>query len=137
MSLTFADLDNLRRRVHDPIQIGELPNVIRVALNLRVPIVNFSKLTLDHINKKHPDITDTDLLLLPFVVRHGLILREKAKPSVLMAAYKDPMSDRHYLAAMKYTARACEVWLDSFYRTTPRKLKRTCRKCELLKEADR
>jgi hypothetical protein len=66
MSLTLSDIDAVRRKTHNPIEVGELPNLIRLALHLRVPLVQLSTESLAHINARHPDISDFDLLLLPF-----------------------------------------------------------------------
>jgi hypothetical protein len=136
MSLTLSDIDAVRRKTHDPIPVGELPNLIRLALHLRVPQVQLSHASLMHINEKHPDVTDFDLLLLPFAIRHGLILREIRKRNILLSCYQEPMSHRRFVAVMKIAAAECEVWLDSFYRTKPRQTKRLLQKCEKLKDHD-
>ena len=136
MSLTLSDVDDLRRKKHDPIVVGELPNIIRLVLRLRVPLVHFSHQSLLHIEKRHPDVTDYDLLLLPFVIGHGLIMRQKKRANVILASYQQPMSQRRFLAAMKITARGSEVWLDSFYRTRPRETARLLRSSEILKRHD-
>lgn len=136
MSLTLDDIDALRRKKHDPIVVGELPNLIRLVLRLRVPLVHLSKHSLDHINQRHPEIADLDLLLLPFVLRHGMILRQTKKTKVLLAAYQQPMSHRRFLAVMKVVDKGSEVWLDSFYRTRPRETARLLRSSELLKSHD-
>jgi hypothetical protein len=136
MSLTLDDLDALRRKARDPIPVGELPSIIRTALQIRSPIVHLSLESLMHIGKRHPDISDYELLLLPFVIRHGLIMREKKKPKVILASYQDSISSRRYLAAMKVTSQQCEVWLDSFYRTKPRQTASFLRRCEILKRHD-
>lgn len=136
MSLTLSDIDDLRRNRHDPIVVAELPNIMRLALRLRVPLVHLSNQSLRHIQARHPDITDLDLLLIPFVVRHGLILQMKNKRSIILACYQQPMSHRRYLAAMKVSSKGAEVWLDSFYRTRPRETARLMRKAEVLKRHD-
>jgi hypothetical protein len=136
MSLTLSDIDDLRRKKHDPIVVGELPNIIRLALRLRVPLVHFSHQSLKHVEQRHPDVRDLDLLLIPFVIRHGLILRQRRKRNVIIACYQQPMSHRRFLAAMKISDRGSEVWLDSFYRTRPRETARLLRGAEVLKHHD-
>ena len=89
-----------------------------------------------HINKRHPDVSDFDLLIVPFAIRHGLILRERAKRNILLSCYQDPMSHKRYVAVMKVTSKQCEVWLDSFYRTAPRQTARLLKKTEKLKDHD-
>ena len=136
MSLTLSDIDDLRRKKHDPIVVGELPNIIRLALRLRVRLVHLSNQSLRHVTARHPDISDIDLLLLPFVIQHGLILQQQNKRNVILACYQQPMSHRRYLAAMKITDRGSEVWLDSYYRTRPRETARLLRRTEILKRHD-
>lgn len=136
MSLTLADLSALREKRRDPIPVGELPHLIKLALNLRVPIVHLSRESLAHIAKKHPDITDFDLLILPFAIGHGLLVREKSKKHIILASYNEPMSHRRFIAAMKVVERDCEVWLTSFYRTKPRQTKRMLSNAEILKRHD-
>ena len=136
MSVTFSDIDDLRRKKHDPIVVGELPNIIRLALRLRVPLVHLSNQSLQHIQARHQDISDLDLLLIPFVVRHGLILQQQNKRNVILACYQQPISHRRFLAAMKISAGGAEVWLDSFYRTRPRETARLLRRTEILKRHD-
>lgn len=136
MIFTLEDLAALRGGERDPIPVGELPFVVAELLKLRVPIVHLSGQSLRHINNRHADISDFDMLLLPLVVRQGLILRERKKRNVILAVYRDETTTRTYVAAMKYTQRACEVWLDSFYRLKPKEIGRVRRKTEVLREAD-
>jgi hypothetical protein len=133
MSLTLSDIDAVRRKTHNPIEVGELPNLIRLALRLRVPLVQLSTESLAHINARHPDISDFDLLLLPFVIRHGMILRERKKTNIILAVYQEPMSHRRFVAAMKIADASCQVWLDSFYRIKPGQTRKLMRKTDMLK----
>lgn len=136
MSLTLADIGALRTQLYDPVAVGEFPNLIRVTLGLPVPIVYLSNQSLEHIAKRHPDVTDFDLLLLPFVIRHGLILRENKRPNIILAAYQVPMSQRRFVAVMKITGGKTEVWLSSFYRTKPSQTKQLLKKTKILKYHD-
>ncbi len=136
MALTLSDIHALREKFTDPIVVGELPDSIRVELGLRVPLVHLSAVSLKHINEKHPDVSDFDLLILPFAIQSGLILRETQKKHVLLACYQEPGSHRRFIAIMKVTARECEVWLDSFHRMKTRQTKRLLRRAEILKSHD-
>jgi hypothetical protein len=136
MSLTLSDLDDLRRKTRDPIVVGELPNIVCLVLQLKIPLVHFSHHSLDHIKRKHPDISDFDLLLLPFVIKHGLILRERRKRNVLLACYQPPMTYKRFVAVMKIATNGYEIWLDSFHRTAPAQTARLMRKAEKLKNHD-
>jgi len=136
MSVTLSDIDAVRSKARNPIPVGELPNLIRLALQIRVPLVQLSNESLAHIGKRHPDITDFDLLLLPFAIRHGMILRERKKTNVILAVYQEPLSHRRFVAVMKIADGGCQVWLDSFYRLKRRQTKTLMKKAELLKPHD-
>ena len=136
MGLTLADIDALRAKQRDPIAVGEFPDSIRIKLGLRVPIVYLSETGLSHIKQRHPDIDDFDLLILPFAIRHGLILRELKKPQIVLSCYQEPTSHRRFVAVMKVLDKKFEVWLTSLYRTKPKQTKQLMKKCEKSKDHD-
>ena len=131
--LTLSDIDYLRRGVNNPIVVGELDEEIRRILNLRVPLVHLSRDSLRHINKRHSDICDYQLLHLPMVISKGKILRERDKPNTIIALRPDLASYRVYGAIMKVVERDCEIWLQSFYRVKHKQQGRWERRCSLLK----
>jgi hypothetical protein len=79
MSFTVEDVIRLRDGWRGPITVGELPQVVSAAMQVPVPLVYLSKDNLDHINQEHSKITDYDLLAAPFVLKHGLFLKEVRK----------------------------------------------------------
>lgn len=136
MSFTLADIDGLRKQ-HDPITVGELPDVVRVALGLPLCNVHLSRESLRHINMKHPDITDFDLLLAPLAISRGTILREIDRPHIILSFYFDPESGRAYQATMKLAERGLEIWLCSFYRKRKRDYKKLLKRGTVLRAAAR
>ena len=132
MNLTLQDIHALRSGWRDPVTVGELPSTIRTLLGLRVPLVHFSKDSLLHVAKKHPDVSDFDLLILPFAIERGMIMRERKKPNVLLGVYQEPASHRRFVAVMKVAA-AHEVWLTSFHRAHRRQTAQWLRRCDLLR----
>jgi hypothetical protein len=132
MSLTLQDIFDLRTGWRNPVNVGELPDAIRRLLGLRVPQVHFSRESFEHTQKKHPDLTDLDLLLIPFAVERGMILRERRKPNVLLGVYQEPTTHRRFVAVMKIAA-AHEVWLSSFHRAHRRQTGQWLKRCYLLR----
>jgi hypothetical protein len=85
MSFTLEDIQRLRSNWCDTVTVGELPPEPARAMGLHVPLVYLSKRSLDHINQRQRHVSDFDLLLAPFVFRHGLVIREQAKPNSYLA----------------------------------------------------
>jgi hypothetical protein len=133
MSITLQDIHDLRSGWRNPINVAELPDSIRVALNLRVPQVHFSQETLTHIRQKHPDVSDFDLLLITPAVERGMIMRERRKPNILLAVYQEPASHRRFVAVMKVAA-VYEIWLTSFHRAHRRQTAQWLKQCDLLRQ---
>jgi hypothetical protein len=98
MGLTLQDIFDCESGYRNPIIVGELPNALRVHLGLRVPQVHLSRESLGHIKARHPDIDNFDLCFLPLVIERGAIMQERAKPQVIVSAYKDTESHRQYAA---------------------------------------
>ena len=124
MGVTLADINACRASWRGPIVVGELPNLVRVKLKLRVPLVHLSRDSLEHIGRRHPEIDDFELPIVSLIVERGMILQEKEKPNFLLAVGKDRDSHRKYVAVMKMTAGNLEVWLTSFHRTTDRQIRK-------------
>jgi hypothetical protein len=61
MGVTLAEIHACRAGWRGPIVVGELPNLVRLKLELRVPLVHLSRQSLDHIAKRHPEIDDFEL----------------------------------------------------------------------------
>lgn len=136
MIFTVEDIYRLRAGWSDPITVGELPIKVAKEMGLLVPLVYLSKASLAHINYKHPDVTDYDLILVPFVVKFGLILRETRKPNVYLATYSGPHCPRRVGLAMKVAQPDREVYLESFYRLNKRQTRAWLNRCEIIKTYD-
>lgn len=119
MSFTLEDLHGLRAGRFSERQVGELPNQDLSILGWRSPLVFLSRESLQHINDSHPDITDFDLLLLPDMIRSGLLIQEVAKPAYISACYQ--FDTKRFCAVMKVATRSrFDIWLVSMRRMKPR-----------------
>ena len=132
MGVTLSDISDLARGWRDPIVVGEIPDWLRLKLSVRVPVVHLSKESLLHIRRKHPDMTEFDLLRTSIVIERGSYMQEKAKPQMILSVHRDDEMDRQYVAVMKLTNRSCELWLQSFHRCHARQIERWKKKHTLL-----
>jgi len=81
--------------------------------------VYLSGASLAHIAERHPDITDYDVLLLPQMIAKGLLIRENAKPNVLVVCYQ--FGDKRLCASLKMAPRTgFDVWVLSLRRMRKR-----------------
>lgn len=133
MPLTLEDIDDLRKDRRNPIVVGEFPDEIRLMLGLPVALVHLSKHSLTHISSQHPDVNDFDLLLIPFAIKDGLLLRERRKPQIVLCVYQDPDSHRRFVAAIKRARNEPELWLDSFHRAKAKQTRAWLKRCDILK----
>lgn len=102
-------------------------------LNLRNHCVYLSSSSLQHINRKHKDIEDFDLLNLTQGIRRGLIIQERAKPHILIVNYFEALGGRRYAISLKVTNGAGEVWVNSMYRCKERQTRAHLRRGKILK----
>jgi hypothetical protein len=119
MSFTLEDIQALRQGAFSERQVGELPSRELRTLGWRSPLVFLSRDSLRHINEAHPDINDFDLLLLPEIIRVGLLVQEMEKPAYLAACYQS--DSKRFCAVMKVSTRSrFDIWLVSMRRMRPR-----------------
>ena len=131
--LELSEIAALREGRRDPILVGEFPLVVQDALKLKVNSVYISLASLKHIERRHTDVTDFDLLLLPVVLRNGLYLQEKTKRNIIISSYHDSISGRRFVAVSKIAANKFEIYVSSFYRTKPRQTRRFLERCEIIR----
>jgi hypothetical protein len=134
-TLPVFTVEDHRLRVNwaDPITVGELPIHVATAMGLRVPLVSLSRASLAHINQKHPDNTDYQLLYASRALQRGLIAQEHAKPHIYLCSYMEPHSKMRYGMAMKIATPDREVYLQSFYRVSKRQTKSWVKRCVIIK----
>ncbi len=106
------------------------------AMGLRVPLVYLSKESLAHINRRHPDITDYDLIVVPFVLKHGLILREVRRKNVYLASHVGTYCPKRMGITMKVAQPDREVYLETFHRVSYRQTRAWLKRCEIIKTHD-
>jgi hypothetical protein len=113
--LTSADLLDLDLGVRDPIIVCHFDHVLANILSAQTPIVYLSRYTLDHIRKRHSDLTDDELLFLPEAIARGLITKENMRPRHVTVCYQQPLG-RRYIAALKLTGIKHAFYIDTFHR---------------------
>jgi hypothetical protein len=105
-------------------------------MGLLVPLVYLSKQSLAHINLRHPDIADFDLLAAPFVLRHGLVLRELRKENTYLASHVGTYCPKRMGLSMKVAHPDCEAYMTSYHRVHQRQTRAWLRRCEIIKTHD-
>ena len=123
MALTLEDIRDLSSRQRDPIRVGELPFEVAIKIGLSNHGVYLSRQSYQHIIDAHGDIDDYKLLLLPQMLKNGLIVQENAKQNVIIISYLDMSLGLRYVAALKIVQSNTEVWVSSMYRAKKRQTK--------------
>lgn len=136
MIFTIEDIARLRAGWGGPITVGELPVDVARAMGLLVPLVYLSRESLEHIKRRHPDVTDYDLIAAPFVLKHGLILREVRRRNVYLASYVGTYCPKRMGLAMKVANPDREVYLETFHRVHYRQTRAWLKRCEVIKTHD-
>jgi hypothetical protein len=136
MSFTVEDVIRLRDGWREFITVGEFTSEVAKAMGLRVPLLYLSKDSLTHINRKHPDISDLDLTAAPFVLKHGLIVREVRKPRMYLASHEGLHCSKRMGLSMKVAEPDREGYMTSFYRVKRRQMQAWLKRCEIIKTHD-
>lgn len=136
MSLVLEDITDLLAGERDPVTVCELPFFVAELLGLRNPNVYLSAYSLHHILDDHPEVTQYDLLRLPFVVRRGLLVREREKSNILIANYQDDESSRRWCAALKMARPDKEIYVQTFHRAHQRQTRAHLKRGIILKKHD-
>ena len=116
MSFTLEDIASLRAGHRDPIVVGDLPHAVAEYMGVYVPKVYLSQESLAHINYRHPDVLDVDILLAQNAIRNGWFLRENKKPEKYLCSYFDQHSSRRFGGVLKIASPDREVYLTTFHR---------------------
>jgi hypothetical protein len=117
MSLQLGDLHDLQNGKRNHVLVGLLPEGVPTKLGIRIHEVFLSASSLEHIQKKHPDITLFDLLLTPFAIQKGLLIRLANKPSHVVICFEDEESQKRYCGTIKILKNGAEIYLLTFYST--------------------
>lgn len=132
MIFALDDIMGLRAGRYSERQVGEIHADVLAILGWRSSIVYLSADSLAHINDRHPDIGDLDLLFLPQMIRKGLLIRESAKPNILLACYQ--AGDKRYCASLKMAASTrFDVWVVSMRRMKPRQTRAMLNRGEMIR----
>ena len=121
MGNTFIldDLNNLRNGYKTSHQVAEFPQTVLDRLSWKSSIIYLSKESLHHINSDHPDIDDFVLLLLPKMIRNGLIVQEAKKPNIVVVIYQIDETKR-ISVILKRARNGFDIWVSSIHRMKKR-----------------
>lgn len=136
MALTLADLNDLKSGYRKSIWVGEVPYDVAKRLSLKSHSVYLNRTALEHINKDHPDVDFYMLLDIPFAIRRGLLVRERAKPNVFLSCHQSIGLKRRMIVAMKIFENGAEIWVSSYYKSRDRQTKSILARGTVLKNHD-
>jgi hypothetical protein len=116
------------------VVIGRLPHYIASFFNANTVEVWLGKAGLLHIAERHRDIGVDDLLLLPLVIRDGMLIREVDRPRELTICFQDPKNEKkRYIAVLKFARGKRELWISTFHRAKARQTKRKLKKGRVIR----
>jgi hypothetical protein len=133
MSFTLADINDLKQGYRNPIHVGNIPYAVSKHLELNNSNVYLSLDSYKHIQKKHFDVSDYDLLMMPMAIQYGLLVSDYKKPNIIMCSYFDPNIGKRYIISVKIAANKTEIWALSMYRSRQRQTRALLKKGEILK----
>ena len=136
MSLQLRDLRDLQNKRRDHVLVGLLPEGVPAKLGIGIHEVFLSASSLEHIQKKHPDTTLLDLLLTPFAIERGLLIRLAKKPSYVVICFEHENSQKRFCGTIKILKNGAEMYLLTFYRTHNRFTASLIRRGTIVKKHD-
>jgi hypothetical protein len=101
------------------LQVGELPRVVAEHLGCHPAIVYLGHEEVLKIVRKHPKIRVEELQCLPFAIAKGEYREDHERGKCVTVFYNEPTKNKLYLIGLKSACAGGEVWVQSFYRTSP------------------
>lgn len=120
MPIEQSDLMCLALRKRPHLQVGELPRPVATYLACSPGVVYLGAAELHHIANKHMDIRQEEVQHLFLMISRGCYFRVKGRPNCVTIYWRMPEAEKPYLVGLK-AANSGEVWVQTMYRTTPRK----------------
>lgn len=130
MAFTLEHVQQVRNG--HPRQVGILPYDVWQELGWTCPYIYLGQTGLAHINKQHPDITDLDLLNLPQAIALGMLIHVKKDSRQLLVGYRNGQR-AIYQSALKSAEKSTEIWVSSFYKVKPKRMRSMVRQGRLLR----
>jgi hypothetical protein len=122
--MNLSDLrDLLYGRRITPLVVGVIfEERISAAIGARTHEVLLSKDTVLKQHKRHPDLGPEHYAMLPFIIRHGLVIHEKENPRHAAICYEPvPLTPGgRFMVALKSPADGKSIYVTSLHRTRPR-----------------
>jgi hypothetical protein len=105
------------------LQVGDLPRPVAAYLGCHPAIVYLGHSEVLKIVRKHSEIRVEELQCLPYAIADGEYRDDAQRGRCVTVFYNEPRKNKLYIIGLKAACRGCEVWVQSFYRTTPDKAK--------------
>lgn len=121
--ITLNDLTNLALGVTDRLEVGRLDPLTANLIGATTPIVFLSRESLQHIRHRHPVLTAEEYLLLPAVIRNGLIIKETRRPTHIVISFQGAEEIRRYITVIKVTRGGHELYVKTLHRARERQTK--------------
>jgi hypothetical protein len=118
------------------VRVCNIDDALSETLGLKSSLVSLSKDSLEHIRQKHPDITEWDILMLPEILKKGMVVREKSKPQfVVFSLFCSEIPRKRLNATVKFLPEKYENYVSTLHRAKYRELKRLLKRGDLLRRA--
>ena len=107
-----------------------LPDDLAKVLGSKTRVVLYSDETADKMRTKHPEVTPDVLPRLDDLLRNGEVLKQAGRRTVVV--YKE-YDDYNWVAAVKVTEKADELYLTTYYRASRRYLDKLVHRSETVR----
>ena len=133
--LLLGDLYDLAAGNKPIIWMGEVPFEIAQKLRLTHQSVYMNRLGLLHIFDEHPDVIPYEILKVPFDLKNGLWLQERANPNVFIVSREDLEQNKRYMVVLKSYEKGSEMWVSSYHRVHEKQTRSHMNRCNILRNA--
>ncbi len=119
-----------------PLVVGIIfENHISAAIGVRTHEVLLSKDTVLKQHERHPDLEAEHYTILPFIIRHGLVIHEKKGRRSLAICYEPaPLyPGGRFMVALKSPVHGREIFVTSLHRTKPRQTQALLKRGNILR----
>lgn len=103
-------------------------------LKAAISDVSISRESLIHIDKKHFDITDFEIITMAYGLQNGLFISDIRKENCLIINYIYPDNRIRYKMVIKSAANGTELWVSTFHRLRERQTKALLSRGHIIKK---
>ena len=130
--IDIVTLRNLEAGTTDHILVGQVPLLCSRLLGWTTNLVHLSRYSLDHIRKRHPDLSLEELLWLPQALSNGLIFRDKKDSRIVNVCFQPQDCLTRYRVVLKYVPSAAETYVSTMHRMRARQTRTMLRRGEII-----